>query len=303
MASTVNTVLGPIGESELGVTYVHEHLCVMPDERLSSYPYTLDSIDNSVEEACRFRDASGRTIVEMTPIGYGRNVEVLREISRRSRVNVVCVTGFHKQEFLPKWFSEESDSELLRLIVHEVEEGIGWSCVLPGAIKVGTSLNQITPDEKRAITLCGAVARDCDLPIISHCDKGTMGLEQLELLEKVGVSLDRVCLSHVDLTMDVDYLKRLCDRGAYLSFDHVGRELEDHDARRLEMLAELVRCEYGAQVCLAGDMGKRDYFVSYGGKPGLDYILTDFRVHALEVMGADDFRKMVVDNPCRLLAG
>lgn len=303
MRETVNTVLGPVATSDLGVTFIHEHLYVKPNELPRYYPSTLDNIDKSIEEAKSFKAAGGRTMVEMSPLNFGRNTEALRIIAREADINVVCITGFHKQEHLPKWFDELDDAEVSHVLIDEIEDGIGYSHVKPGAIKIGTSLNEITPSEHRSIRLCGTVARDFGLPMITHCDKGTMGLEQIKLLGEVGVSPERICLSHVDLALDVDYLKRICDTGAYISLDHVGRDLSSHDHERIDMLAELIRSGYGDHVCLAGDMGKKDYFRSYGGKPGLDYILTDFRRYALEKIGDAGFDRMVTDNPHHVLAG
>lgn len=303
MRKTVNTVLGPVATSDLGVTYIHEHLYVKPNELPRYYPYTLDNIDKSIEEARSFRAAGGHTMVEMSPLNFGRNTEVLRIIAQKTDINVVCITGLHKQEHLPKWFDELDDAEVSHVLIDEIEGGIGYSHVKPGAIKIGTSLNEITPAEHRSIRLCGTVARDFGLPMITHCDKGTMGLEQIKLLGETGVSPERICLSHVDLTLDVDYLKRICDTGAYISFDHVGRDLSSHDRERIDKLAELIRSGYGDRVCLAGDMGKKDYFRSYGGKPGLAYILTDLRRYALEKIDGADFDRMVTDNPHHVLAG
>lgn len=303
MREAVNTVLGPVATKDLGITYIHEHLYVKPNELPRYYPYTLDNIEKSIEEARAFRSAGGKTMVEMSPLNFGRNTEVLRIIAREADINVVCITGLHKQEHMPKWFDELDDAAVNHVLIDEIEDGIGYSHVKPGAIKIGTSLNEITPSEHRSIRLCGAVARDFDLPMITHCDKGTMGLEQIGLLGEVGVRPERICLSHVDLTLDVDYLKRICETGAFISFDHVGRELENHDHARIDMLAELVKSGFGDHICLAGDMGKKDYFRSYGGKPGLSYILTDFRKYALEKLDADEFDRMLVDNPRRVLAG
>lgn len=303
MSEFVNTVLGPVSADALGATYIHEHLYVKPCELPEFYPYTLDNVEKSVEEAKAFKAAGGGTMVEMSPLNFGRNTEALRTISERSGVNIVCITGFHKQAHIPQWFYELDDAAVSHVVIDEIEDGIGWSHVLPGAIKVGSSLDVITEAERRAIALCGIIAADFDLPVITHCDKGTMALEQIELLGAAGVSSQRICLSHVDLALDVEYLKRICDTGAFISFDHVGRDLEGHDHDRVEMLAELVRCGFGDKVCLAGDMGKKDYFASYGGKPGLDYILTMFKEWACERISEDDFMRMVVDNPRHVLAG
>ena len=299
----VHSVLGELSADELGVTFIHEHLYVKPSELPRHYPYTLDSIEKSVEEAARFKAAGGSTIVELSPLNFGRNTEALARISREANVNVLCVTGFHKQEHIPTWFYELNDNQIADVLRDEIERGIGTSCIKPCAVKIGTSFNQITSAEKRAIAICGAIARDYRLPLITHCDKGTMGIEQIELLSKAGVDPEAICLSHVDLTLDEDYIKRLCSLGAYISFDHVGRELETRDTRRISILSSLINAGFGDKVCLAGDMGKKDYFKSYGGQPGLDYIMTEFRQAALEHISEDDFMRMVTVNPQRVLSG
>jgi phosphotriesterase-related protein len=297
----VNTVLGPIKANQLGKTYIHEHLYVAPDELQKYYSYTLDIPQKSIEECKSFRRAGGDTIVELTPLAYGRNTEALREVSRKTGINIVCVTGFHKDQWLPRWFDQLSDSEIENELHNEMVEGIGYSKVRPGAAKLGTSLHEVTCRERRSFSILAPLACEYKLPIITHCDKGTMGHEQLDMLEKNGFDFEHVCLSHTDITMDVDYMQSLCERGAYLSIDHVGRDLVCHDYERVRMIAQLIEAGCGDRLCLAGDMGKKDYFVSYGGKPGLVYILTDLKDYLLEQISEEAYLKMVVDNPRHIL--
>ena len=298
----INTVLGEIAPEELGTTYIHEHLYVAPDELERYYSYTLDIPAKSVEEARSFKDAGGKTIVDMTPLAYGRNPEALREISRAADINIICVTGFHKDLWLPRWFDQLSDSEVRSEITREIVDGIGYSKVHPGAIKIGTSLNEVTDRERRSISLVAPLAQEFKLPMITHCDKGTMGEEQIKLIRRAGMDLEHVCLSHTDLTVDVNYMKRLIDSGVSLSIDHIGRDLKGHDHERVAIISELVKSGYEDQLCLAGDMGKKDYFKAYGGKPGLSYILTDLRKYLLEEIDEKAFEKMVEDNPRRVLS-
>mgnify|MGYP000895439805 FL=1 len=297
----INTVLGEIDPQELGVTYIHEHLYVSPDELERYYNYTLDVPSKSVEEAELFKSAGGCTIVDMTPLAYGRNPEALRLISQQAGINVLCVTGFHKDLWLPRWFDSLSDEEITRELTREIEGGIGFSKVKPAAVKIGTSLGKVTEREKRAIRLAVPVASRHHLPIITHCDKDTMGLEQLDLLEAQGMDLSHVCLSHTDLTLDPEYMKSLMKRGAFLSFDHVGRDLAGRDVARILLLKDYVSSGYGSKICLAGDMGKKSYFKSYGGTPGLDYILTDFKEQLLKEISEEDYWRMLIDNPRRVL--
>ena len=77
----VNTVLGSIAADDLGRTYIHEHLYVKPSELPKHYPYTLDNVDKSIEEASLFREAGGCSIVDLSPLNFGRNAEVLADIA------------------------------------------------------------------------------------------------------------------------------------------------------------------------------------------------------------------------------
>ncbi|MFT9266266.1 phosphotriesterase [Oenococcus sp.] len=297
----INTVQGKIKDDALGVTYIHEHLYVYPDALPEHEDYTLDNLDKNVSEAISFKNAGGSTLVDLTPINYGRSPMLLRKIAQAANVNIICVTGFHKEQFQPKWLAAMSGQALYQFLVNEIENGIGGDHILPGAMKLGTSLNEITKAESRLIDVEGQVQRDTHIPIITHCDGGTMGLEQLQGLKKAGADLTHVCLSHVDLAEDVDYIEHICDTGASVSFDHIGRHLEDHDALRVSMIAQLVADGFADHICLAGDMGRKKYLIAYGGQPGLRYILTDLKTALLDKISESDYQKMITSNPARIL--
>ncbi len=297
----VNTVLGPVDAAELGTTYIHEHLYVKPNELPAFYPYTLDDVDRGVEEIESFMAAGGSTIVELSPLNFGRNTEALKVMATRTGCHILCVTGLHKEEHLPTWFDKLSDDEIAGVVADEIEDGIGTHRIKPAAVKVGTSLNTITDRERRAIKICTRVAVEHHMPMITHCDKGTMALEQLALVEAEGMDPSHVCLSHVDLTLNAAYIAAICNTGAYVSLDHVGRDLDGRDHERASMIKELVEIGVGDRLCLAGDMGKKEYWPAYGGKPGLACILTDLKKELTACIGEEAFDAMVRANPQRLL--
>lgn len=298
----INTVRGKVKESDLGVTYIHDHLYVIPNALPKYYDYTFDDIDKSIAEAIDFKNHGGNTIVDLTPINYGRNPLALKKISEGANINVCFVTGFHKEEFMPKWLDNLSDTEIYNLLVNEIENGVSSQKLFPAAMKAGTSYRTVTSREKRILSVEGNVQHDTKIPMVTHCDKGTMGLEQLQILKENGANLEHVCLSHVDLQKDVSYIEKICDTGASVSFDHIGRELDNKDHDRVVMLEQLIKDGYQDQICLAGDMGRKKYFLSYNGKPGLRYILTDLKQELIPRIGEDNFNKMVIDNPKRILS-
>lgn len=296
------TVKGFVEEGSLGPTHIHEHLYVVPNDLPKYKDYTLDDIDRNIAETISFYNAGGRTLVDLTPVNYGRNPLALKKISEASNVNVMFVTGFHKEEFQPKWLESISDEGIYDFLLHEITQGVTSARLLPSAMKIGTSLNKITDAEKRIIKIAGKIQHDTHIPMITHCDDGTMGLEQLKLLKESGANLSQVCLSHVDLTKDVDYIEKICETGASISFDHVGRDLSTNDNQNIMILKQLVEDGFNQNICLAGDMGRKKYFKSYNGSPGLSYILTEFRKYLLEEISEDSYKKMIYDNPHRILS-
>ncbi|HBF37720.1 MAG TPA: aryldialkylphosphatase [Firmicutes bacterium] len=298
------TVDGLVEGSTLGITYVHEHLMVKPQSDEPRFAdYTLQDEEASTRETDSFRAAGGGTIVEMTPLYYGRNIEAYRRIAHRTGVTVICCTGFHKQEFLPPWFKEKNDTELYELLLDEITNGMDGTGVRPGVIKLGTSLNEITPDEERSIRLAARAHQETGIPISSHCDKGTMGMEQLKRLENLGVDPADVLLCHIDSKLDSAYAIELCREGASICIDHVGRELADHDKTRVKMILALLEAGYIDHVTLSGDMGKVNYLKAYGGKPGFSYILTDLKQELLRSITQKEFFQIMVENPRRIFTG
>ncbi|QNK40787.1 phosphotriesterase [Caproicibacter fermentans] len=298
------TVDGWVGADELGVTYVHEHLMVKPQlDEPRFADYTLQNERASTREAESFREAGGKTIVEMTPINYGRDPAACKRIAHAAGIQVICCTGFHKQEFMPPWFGEKNDEELYGLLLNDMENGMDGTGIHPGVIKFGTSLNEITPNEERSIRLAARAHLETGIPVSTHCDKGTMGMQQLDRLEKLGVDPSDVLLCHIDSKLDARYAIDLCRRGANICFDHVGRELADHDRVRVKMILELLEAGCIDHITLSGDMGKVNYLPAYGGRPGLAYILTGLRRELMHYLSENEFDRMVVENPRRFFTG
>ena len=158
----------------------------------------------------------------MTPINYGRDVLAYQRIAKKTGIYVICCTGFHKELFMPSWFKEKKSSQIYDEVLNEIENGIDKTSIRPGVIKMGTSFENITDQERRAVEIVARLHQDTGIMISTHCDKGTMWIEQLDLLEHYGVSAKDVLLGHIDSKHDIDYAKELCKRGAKICIDHVG---------------------------------------------------------------------------------
>ena len=300
---SVMTVCGRISDEKLGYTLPHEHLIVSPNLPDKKYDeYRLENIDLMYLEVEKFRKKYGETIVEMTPINYGRDPSKYKHISVKENINIICCTGFHKEEFLPEWIFEEDESIIINLLLKEVNEGIENSKIFPGVIKCGTSYNNITKTEEKVIKAVSKVHKLTKIPISTHCDKGTMILEQGELLVKCGVKPEHVLLGHTDVQTNINIQLEALKRGFNILIDHVGRELMNTDEDRIRKLELMINKGFMNQIFISGDMGKKEYITSYGGKPGLEYIFDSFKDKFNKEIGPKYFEIIMKNNPKRFFA-
>src|SRR5258706_10238440 len=170
----IMTVHGPIAPEELGVCYPHEHLLTRPPASITDTDLPYDSEDAAAQELAYFRMAGGQALVEMTPADYGRNPEGLRRLSERSGVNIVAVTGWIKDAYCRPYVENRMVEDLADEMIRDLTEGMGATGIRAGAIKLGTSLNKITPAEDKVIRAAARAQRATGAPILTHTEAGTM---------------------------------------------------------------------------------------------------------------------------------
>jgi 5-phospho-D-xylono-1,4-lactonase len=138
-------------------------------------------------------------------------------------------------------------------------------------IKVGGSAS--FPDRGRTVFEAAAIAQSVSgAPILTHCEDGLRGPEQVRFLDEHGADPRHVVLSHVDKVVDRGYHRELADTDAFVEFDQgvpLGRG-ENGTLRILEWLAEDGRIGH---VVMGHDHARRGHWKAYGGGPGMDYLL------------------------------
>ncbi|MGA3266256.1 MAG: aryldialkylphosphatase [Verrucomicrobiota bacterium] len=307
--SFIRTVLGDIPAEQLGVCYAHEHIIIDPSYLTGKFSdFQLDSVERAAEELARFHAQGGRAMVDSMPTG-GRNASKLAEVSRRSAVHIVCPTGLHLEKYYPPghWGARLSVAELTEVFIGEIEQGIdafdlGGPFVrrLPeraGVIKIASSLNTISPREKRIFEAAANAHRQTGCPILTHTEQGTAALEQVKLLDDFGVDLRHVCLSHTDRKPDVSYHREILRSGVRMEFDSAFRWKPEQGNPTLDLLLALLE-EFPAQLMLGMDAARNRYWNSYGGQPGLNYLLTTFTPQLRERgVTPDQINQIFVLNP------
>jgi phosphotriesterase-related protein len=320
----INSVLGPISPDDLGLTLAHEHIIAgYPGWECDalSRPYNREKIVNICLKALSpVKEFGVKSVIDATPIDLGRDVEVMKEVSEKLQINIICSTGMYTEE-LGKWayLKQRSRSkigdmatELYGTYLHEITKGIGSSGVKAGVIKVATGLNKIGDCEMASLKAGARAQKETGLPIITHTEGGTMGPEQTDVLLSEGADPGKIQCGHMCGNPSLEYHLSVLKKGVNIAFDRFGIEYFLPDSVRTANLISLLQAGYADRILLSQD------FISCGfGRGGamppeeaklfVNWSFTNiFRniIPTLKKAGVTDrqIHTMMVDNPRRLFS-
>jgi 5-phospho-D-xylono-1,4-lactonase len=295
------TVTGLLDPADLGPTDAHEHLFLDTPAQPGEGFADIDHAEAEVEEGA----ATGlRGIVELTPIGLGRQPRLLRQVAESTGVAIIAASGFHRDaHYRPgDWVLEAAAEELAERIVDELREGMDGTGVRAGVIKGGASLDEISSAEERRLRAIARASRATGAPMVVHTEAATCAHEIVALLLEGGAAADRITLAHMDRNMDVELHADLVARGVSLVYDTIGREKYATDDARLDFIERMVGAGHGASLMLGLDLGRRGYHRAWGGEPGLRHLLGGFVPRLRERIGDGPTDQLLIGNPRRLLA-
>jgi phosphotriesterase-related protein len=313
--SFVRTILGDISTDKMGITYSHEHIIIE-----ESYPtlenklLLLNDVDKVTEELRRFFQLGGRTMVDTMPANAGRNVQKLADVSRRSGVQIIAPTGIHLEKYyLPNhWRYHYSEEQLVQLFVDDITKGIdihdyGGPIVersdhKAGMIKLATGDEPISAHQEKIFRAVVEAHKHTGAPILTHTNNGKRALEQVHLFDKLGADLSHVVLSHVDRYKDVDYNREVLQSGVFVEYDSAFRWAKKGEENWTYKLLEELLPEFLSQITMGMDAAKHSYWKSYGGEPGLEFLLTTFRDDLKQMGLGEYFDKIFYENPSHLYA-
>jgi phosphotriesterase-related protein len=312
----IMTVTGPIPPSALGPTLAHEHLYCDLSAHSGRSDNDVTDIAVMIGEMAPFRAAGGRTIIEVTCEGIGRDPVKLRELSESSGVQVVSGVALYDYGTWPDWARQADAGKIADFFAAEIEEGRDG--VRAGVIGEIASHNATEPDprayelnehEHRLFQAAAWAQRRTGAGIITHAALGRGGHAQLDALEQAGAQLTRAAIGHcdahwhADIENDMAYYLPVLSRGAFCAFDLIGWTELMSDELRAERVAALARMGYAGQLLLSTDTCRRSQLRANGGR-GFDYVFTSFlpRLRQCGVTEAQ-IRSMTVDAPRKLLCG
>jgi len=311
--SSITTVGGPIPSSSLGFCHSHEHLFIADGQpsKVNS-ALRLDDFDKTVEELILYKKVGSVSIVDAQPIGCGRIATYQVEASKKTGINIIASTGFHKLIFYPygHWIHSISQDALTEIFISELSLGMYTNAdcelpskrisALPGIIKTASDVDGVVETYKKLFAAAAEASVNTGTPILSHTEMGKGAFEQIQAFTDHGVPVDSIIICHLDRTLiDISYHLEVAQTGVYMEYDTIGRFKYHSDEDEAKFILKMVSHGFENNILIGLDT-TRERMKSYGGKIGLDYIQSTF-IPLLKRYGlkSEVIKKIVIDNPAR----
>jgi phosphotriesterase-related protein len=320
----INSVLGPISPDKLGMTLMHEHFSFaypgwFADATIAPEDYET-VLKTNLSVISTARKYGIQTIVDATPNDTGgRNPALYKELAQKTGINIICSTGLYTEhEGSPAYWKTKAiwgmdlPKMMSELFIREITRGIGKTGVKAGVIKCGTG-PKMSPYEEAVLKAAVVAQKATNVPIITHTEGPTGGVEQAEFFIKEGANLKKIMIGHVSNSKDIEYHKAILAKGVYIAFDRIGLDIITPFDVNMKNVAELCKLGYANKIMLSHDtvnvwLGRQtvlpEKFLKAFENWRIDHISKDF-IPALKARGVTDeqIKTMMVDNPRNLFLG
>lgn len=334
ISGKVMTVNGPVDPSQLGVTLPHEHIFInfAPLDHIDPEPTDINVLTaernpgaltyypDALSEVQRYKKFGGGTIVDVTDFGLTRDPNALKKISTESGLNVIMGAGVYMRPFYPGDMDKISVDKLMEIIVNDITVGAQGTTVRSGVIgEIGLGdfsfPDLLIDNEIKSVTAAARASRLTGAPINLHTFVTERAVNQvLDILEKEGVDLNHVILSHVggSPNFSIDALTKLIDRGVYVERDFIGvapgspmggsATLDEAAAQVADWVVQVAArgSKYTKRILLSHDVCLQDQLHMNGGG-GFAYILEKVVPLLKDRVSQSVIDDIITNNPQRAL--
>ncbi len=301
----VMTVLGPVAVGDLGPTLMHEHIlndvrcwwneptdparnylahgpvepAILGELRMDPFVNldncALDDEALAIEELRPVAATGGRTVVDPTCVGIGRDPAALARIATATGLNVVMGAGYYLQSSHPERLARMSARDVADEIVHDALEGVDGTGIKIGLIgEIGVS-SEFTPDEEKSLRGAVQAQARTKLPLMVHLP-GWFRLAHrvLDIVEEEGGDAAHTVLCHMNPSgADQSYQMKLAERGAFLEYDMIGMDFwyadqqvqSPSDDANAAAIKRLIDAGFARKILLSQDVFLKMMLSRYGG--------------------------------------
>ena len=297
------TTLGIKSEHELGMILPHEHIFV--DLRSLDTPRHGQASEDEVvalmvPELEKAAAAGVSALVECTPEGVGRRVDLVAAVSRAAGLPVVVPTGIYREPWVPNWAHAASEEQLQAWMLGELDGFIGGTGVQAGWIKLSAGDEWLTSVEKKILRAAARAGSSAGAAIGSHTIQGWVVQEQVDILEECGFPPARFISIHAQAETDFELNLEVARRGAWISYDGIGW---GDDELYIQRIQSMIAAGFGGQLLLSHDRGWYSPAEPGGGTPKPFTYLSETFLPKLRLAGVSeaDIQRMTASNPFRAL--
>ena len=308
-AAMIQTVTGPVPAESLGHCQVHEHLIVLPTPASAvNGDLCFDAPDLSERELLAYKAAGGCALADAQPVGAGRDASALLALAQHTGVFLVASTGYHLEGFYAAGGFAGTEEELYERYVSEMTEGLqapdGTRVkALAGLVKAAIPKEGPVGPYETHLRAAARAAERCGRALMLHTEAGQNALAAVDRIERAGLPPERVLLCHADRNAaDHAMHLALARRGVYLEYDTVARPKYHGEEEEWKLLHAMLEAGYEDRLLLSLDT-TRARLRAYGGRIGLDYLLTTY-LPWLRSRGLspESLHTITVENPARALS-
>lgn len=251
------TTLGPKTADELGLILPHEHIFVdlrTPDQPGFAEAEAQEVIDLMAPEIEKARALGVTALVECSPVGVGRRVDMDKAVSEATDFPVVMATGIYREPWVPAWAQQASEDALYEWMLGELTGEIEGSGVRAAWIKLSAGDDGLTEIETKILRAAARAARDTSAIIGSHTIRGRVVRDQLAVIEQMGYTPERYIWIHTQAEPDFDLHLELARRGVWIEYDAIGSVERFPDETCIEYIRRLLDAGHD-KIMLSHDRG------------------------------------------------
>ncbi len=249
----IQTVLGPIDATNLGLTSMHEHILYdgriyrqrFVDMGLSSdqdnifvkandevtlenislhkqnFNLTWDGVSMHDEqvmtaEMTDFKTSGGSAMIDVSVPGLRTDITASKRISEKSGVHIIATTGLYSEDCWPEKFRFMSTAEYRNYMLDEIENGIDGTDIKPGHLKLAVE-GAPSEQEIKMLHALAEVSGETGLSVSIH--HGVMMEHDqvrkiMDIVEEAGIDPSRTLMCHMQNSLACNDLKTLAHNPA-----------------------------------------------------------------------------------------
>lgn len=299
----LETVTGPLSGSKVRWALGHEHFFADffgPYEPGYMNVNWGDVTGACVNCAAELRAQGVDLVIDWTNIGLGRNALLLREVSRRTGLRIVCPTGIYKS-LTPPQLAQSSVGVIANHFFTELTSGIDGTAIRAGWVKMATTESGPTKRETVIHQAAAQAAKRAGATISLHSPDARAMQAVTKTLEREGFDLRRFVWGHAQLSGIADHIA-MAERGAMVQFDAIGAESDTvfhgptDDESMLDRIEAMVEAGFGDRVLVSADATVSANPVDRQYDRDNSYVFRTFAPKLRKRIGATAARLLLRDN-------